>query len=71
MVEWRVEKNAFQIMLTRDPEIRSFLAARGVLLAEHYTGNNKRDPDFGVASMSVLFDGWAEGTALIDIPSPH
>jgi hypothetical protein len=69
ILEWRVEKNAFQIMLTRDPEVRQFLASHGCLLTEHFTGNNKIDPDFGVASMSMLFDGNAEGRNLIDLPS--
>jgi len=53
--EWRIEKNAFQIMLTQDPEIRDFLATRGCLLREHFTGANKWDNDFGVASMEMLF----------------
>jgi hypothetical protein len=53
--EWRIEKNAFQIMLTQDEEIRNFLASRGCLLREHYTGKNKWDGDFGVASMALLF----------------
>lgn len=53
--EWRIEKNAFQIFLTQDAEINTFLAGRGCLLREHYTGKNKWDGDFGVASMSLLF----------------
>jgi hypothetical protein len=56
--EWRVEKNAFQIMLTQDREIRQFLAGRGCVLKEHFTGNNKWDVDFGVASMRDLFGTW-------------
>lgn len=53
--EWRIEKNAFQIFLTQDPAIREFLATRGIVLREHYTGKNKYDVDFGVASMAPLF----------------
>lgn len=67
--EWRIEKNAFQTMLTQDAEIREFLASRGCLLKEHHTGNNKWDVDFGVASMSMLFDGYQDGRQLIELPS--
>lgn len=66
--EWRVEKNAFQSFLTQDREINQYLAARGVRLREHRTGNNKHDPDWGVASMDALFRGWQDKQALIDIP---
>lgn len=81
--EWRIEKNAFQIMLTQDPEIRDFLAGRGCLLREHYTsGSNKWDVDFGVASMALMFGqvtkigtekgGYTERVegGLIHLPSP-
>lgn len=67
--EWRVEKNAFQIMLTQDREVREFLAQRGAILKEHFTGNNKWDVDFGVASMSMLFEGWQEKRNTIELPS--
>lgn len=63
---WVIEKNAFQLYLTRDEEIRNYLANRGVAMMEHYTGQNKIDPDFGVASVAPLFD---EG--LIELPSSH
>lgn len=53
--EWRIERNAFQTFLTRDPEINEYLAARGVILTEHMTNNNKHDPNFGVMAMSALF----------------
>jgi hypothetical protein len=53
--EWVIESNAFQLFLTQDPEITSFLANRGVRLVPHHTSNNKADPDFGVASLSPLF----------------
>ena len=68
MNEWRIEKNAMNIMVTQNREIRSFLASRGCLLREHFTGNNKWDADFGVASMSSLFDGWQDKKQLIHIP---
>jgi hypothetical protein len=63
---WVIEKNAFQLFLTRDEEIRSYLASRGVIMREHYTGSNKLDPDFGVASLAPLFD-----SQLIELPSTH
>lgn len=53
--EWVIEKNAFQLFLTMDPEINTFLASRGVKMTPHYSGTNKSDPDFGVASVAPLF----------------
>jgi len=69
--EWRIEKNAFQGMLTQDENVRSFLADRGSLLKEHHTGGNKWDADFGVAAMAMLFDGWNDNPkrSLIELPS--
>ena len=69
--EWRVEKNAFQAMLTQDREVREYLSMRGAILKEHHTGNNKWDTDFGVASLTTLFSGHDEGTNLIEFPSTH
>jgi FMN phosphatase YigB (HAD superfamily) len=69
--EWRVEKNAFQAMLTQDREVREYLTARGATLKEHHTGNNKWDTDFGVASLTTLFHGYEDGTNLIEFPSTH
>jgi hypothetical protein len=69
--EWRIEKNAFQSMLTQDREVNEFLSARGCLLREHTTGRNKWDGDFGVASLSTLWSGWQDGRALIELPSTH
>jgi hypothetical protein len=63
---WVIEKNAFQLYLTRDEEIRSYLANRGVSMLEHYTGSNKLDPDFGVASIAPLFS-----EQMIELPSSH
>lgn len=67
--EWRIEKNAFQTMLTQDPEVRQFLAERGVVLKEHHTGSNKWDEDFGVSSMASLFEGHDENRQKISLPS--
>jgi hypothetical protein len=69
--EWRVEKNAFQTMLTQDREVREFLTQNGSMLREHHTGQNKWDTDFGVASLTTLFYGWDEDNALIEFPSTH
>ena len=69
--EWRVEKNAFQTMLTQDREVRQFLTQNGSMLREHHTGQNKWDTDFGVASLTTLFYGWDEDNALIEFPSTH
>jgi hypothetical protein len=52
---WAIEKNAFQLFLTQDEEINRFLATRGIRLVDHYTGRNKMDAEFGVASMAALF----------------
>ena len=53
--EWRVEKNGANMFLSQDPHLREWLAGRGVTLREHYTGNNKWDAGWGVASMAPLF----------------
>jgi hypothetical protein len=53
--EWVIEQNAFQLFLTHDEEIQAYLRNRGVKLTGHYTGRNKQDPDFGVASLAPLF----------------
>lgn len=54
--EWRIERNAFQAYLTRDPEVVAGLANRGAVLTEHTTGTNKHDPNFGVLAMAALFE---------------
>ena len=69
ITEWRVEKNAFQSMLTQDREVREFLASQGAVLREHFTGANKHDVDFGVASMTTLWSGWEDKRQLIELPS--
>ena len=66
--EWCIEKNAMNLMVTQNRELRNFLGTRGCLLREHFTGNNKNDIDFGVASMAMLFDGALEDKGLIRIP---
>jgi hypothetical protein len=68
ITEWRIEKNAFQTMLTQDREVKEFLASRGAILREHFTGQNKWDADFGVTSMTMLFAGWENGNQMIELP---
>lgn len=63
--KWVVEKNAFQLFLTRDEEIRNFLASNGCAMVEHFTGAKKLDPDFGVASLAPLFS-----EEMIELPAP-
>ena len=68
------EKNAFQLYLTRDQTIREFFASRGIVFREHFTGNNKWDVDFGVASMASLFGEtrdlrFVKNSNLIELPS--
>lgn len=67
--EWRIEKNAYQASIVQDRLIREFMNARGVLISGHHTNSNKWDPDYGVASMATLFEGWQEGRNLIRLPS--
>lgn len=67
--EWRIEKNAMNLMVTQDEEIQRFLASRGCGLKEHFTGKNKWDYEFGVASMSTLFTQRADGRQLIHLPT--
>ena len=71
---WVIEKNAFQLFLTQDEQINSFLASRGVRLISHYTGANKMDLEYGVASLGPLFgqldqhNKFIKGTNLIEFP---
>ena len=69
MHEWVIEKNAMNLMVTQSRDLRNFLGSRGTVMKEHFTGNNKNDADFGVASMSMLFDGAKEDRGLIRLPS--
>ena len=70
---WVIEKNAFQLFLTQDEEINQYLANKGIRLVQHYTGANKMDLEFGVASMATLFggrtsDGKPAGNNLLELP---
>lgn len=64
--EWRIEKNGFQAFLSQDPELQEHLGALGVRISEHWTGKNKFDVDFGVASMAVAFE-----SGFIELPATH
>jgi hypothetical protein len=71
--EVRIEINAFQKAFELDEDLRNWLAGRGVRLNSHFTGKNKWDTSFGVASMSTLFGTTREGdhqkNNLIELPS--
>jgi hypothetical protein len=71
--ELRVEINAHQKAYALDEELNQWLASRGIQFRSHFTGKNKWDIDFGVASMAALFgterDGKYQDDALIELPS--
>jgi hypothetical protein len=69
--EWRIEKNGFQGFLVHDREVNDFCASRGTVIRPHYTGQNKHDADFGVASMTALFSGWEDKRSLIELPATY
>jgi hypothetical protein len=71
--EFRVEINAHQKAYALDDELRNWLAQYGVRLDAHFTGKNKWDTSFGVASMSNLIgterDGKHQRNNIIELPS--
>ena len=69
--EWRIEKNGFQGFLVHDREVNDYCNARGTVIRPHYTGTNKHDADFGVASMTTLFTGFEDKRQLIELPATH
>lgn len=69
--EWRIEKNGFQGFLVHDREVNQYCTSRGTTIKPHYTGMNKHDASFGVASMTGLFSQWEEGNQLIELPATH
>lgn len=71
IVEWRIEKNGFQGFLVHDREVNEYCSARGTVIRPHFTGSNKHDVDFGVASMTSLFSGWRDKNHLIELPSTY
>ena len=71
--ELRIEINAHQKMYALDDELRNWLSGHGCQLTSHFTGKNKWDVSFGVASMSTLFgtlrDGRFQDNNMISLPS--
>lgn len=70
--EVRIEINAFQKAFALDEDLRQWLSSAGVQFREHFTGKNKWDTNFGVASMAGLFgtlrDGKFQQDNLIELP---
>jgi hypothetical protein len=71
IVEYRIEKNSFQSFLTNDREINEFASRNGCIIKPHFTGVNKFDEDFGIASMAPMFANWSQGNNIIELPSLH
>ena len=69
LAEVRIEKNGFQGFLVHDHELNQYAANKGTLIQPHFTGNNKHDADFGVASLTALWNGWEDKNCLIELPS--
>jgi hypothetical protein len=71
--ELRIEINAHQKAYALDEDLRQWLATYGCTLNGHFTGKNKWDTSFGVASMSPLFgstrDGRFQDNNTIELPS--
>ena len=71
--ELRIEINAHQKAYALDDNLRQYLAQWGCQLNSHFTGKNKWDTSFGVASMASLFgntrDGRFQDNNLIELPS--
>jgi hypothetical protein len=71
--ELRIEINAHQKAYALDDNLRNFLAQYGCQLNSHFTGKNKWDTSFGVASMATLFgntrDGRFQDNNIIELPS--
>jgi hypothetical protein len=79
-----IERNGYASWLIHDERIKRYCQSNGIVMVPHYTGDNKQDPDFGVASMASLFgalkrrsDGQADtghldhdGNNLIELPDP-
>jgi hypothetical protein len=71
--ELRIEINAHQKAYALDDKLRNYLAIHGCQLNSHFTGKNKWDTSFGVASMASLFgntrDGRFQDNNIIELPS--
>lgn len=62
VTEWVIESNAYASWLIHDELLVAWAQQNGVKVTPHYTGRNKQDPDFGVASMASLFGTLQEKT---------
>ena len=71
--ELRIEINAHQKAYALDDDLRNWLAQYGTQLNSHFTGKNKWDVGFGVASMAGPFgtarDGRFQDNNIIELPS--
>ena len=71
--ELRIEINAHQKAYALDDDLRNWLSMYGCQLNSHFTGKNKWDTSFGVASMASLFgslrDGRFQDNNMIELPS--
>ena len=71
--ELRIEINAHQKAYALDDNLRNYLASWGCQLNSHFTGKNKWDTSFGVASMATLFgntrDGRFQDNNILELPS--
>ena len=71
--ELRIEINAHQKAYALDDDLRNWLSMYGCQLNSHFTGKNKWDTSFGVASMASLFgslrDGRFQDNNSIELPS--
>jgi hypothetical protein len=75
-----IESNAYASWLIHDELLVEWAQQTGVKILPHYTGRNKIDPDFGVASMATLFGTLVEKTQggekvhakdnIINLPDP-
>ena len=80
VTEWVIESNAYASWLIHDELLVEWAQQTGVKILPHYTGRNKIDPDFGVASMATLFGTLVEKTQggekvhakdnIINLPDP-
>lgn len=60
--EWVIESNAYSSWLIHDELLTQWAQQTGIKITPHYTGRNKQDPDFGVATMASLFGTLREKT---------
>ena len=71
--EIRIEINAHQKAYALDDDLRNWLGQYGCQLNSHFTGKNKWDASFGVASMAMLFgntrDSRFQDNNVIELPS--